>query len=132
MSGELALPAGHGLIAPISRDDVAAAVAAVAAKPEKPSGIHTLTGHRALGFDEIATAYSETIGGRLRYRPCSADEYLGWATGRLDDPWPEAFSTMCTSIAEGRYSQVSSDFAEITGRDPESFADFLVRAKARH
>ena len=127
-SGELALPAGHGLVAPISRDDVAAAVAAVAAKPDKPRGIHTLTGHRALGFDEIAAAYGETIGRQLRYRACSADEYLGWATGRLDDPWPEAFSTLCASIAEGRYSHVSSDFTEIAGREPESFADFLARA----
>ena len=64
----------------------------------------------------------------MRYRACSVDNYLNWAKGRLDDPWPEAFSTLCTSIAEGRYSRISSDFNEITGREPESFADFLARA----
>ena len=127
-SGELTLPAGHGLVAPISRDDVAAAVAAAAAKPEKPSGIQTLTGHRALGFDEIAAAYSETIGRQLRYRACSADEYLDWATGRLDDPWPEAFSSLCASISDGRYSHVSTDFTAIASREPERFAAFLARA----
>ena len=120
-SGVLMLPAGHGLVAPISRDDVAAAVAAAAAKPDKSRTIYTITGHRALGFDEIAAAYGKTIAKQVRYRPCSVDEYLTWASGRLDDPWPHAFSTLCASIAEGRYSQVSSDFTAITGREPESF-----------
>jgi NAD(P)H dehydrogenase (quinone) len=34
-SGEFVLSTGHGRVAPISRDDVAAAVAAVAANPNK-------------------------------------------------------------------------------------------------
>ena len=34
----------------------------------------------------------------------------------------------CASIAEGRYSQVSKDFTAITGREPESLRDFLLRA----
>jgi NAD(P)H dehydrogenase (quinone) len=127
-SGVLMLPAGQGLMAPISRDDVAAAVAAVAAKPDKSRATYTITGHRALGFDEIAAAYGEATGQPMRYRPCSVDDYLTWASGRLDDPWPHAFSTLCASIAEGRYGNVSKDCAEITGREPESFQDFLVRA----
>ena len=53
-SGELVLPTGH--IAPISRDDVAAAVAAVAAKPNISRIIYMITGHRALGFGEIAAS----------------------------------------------------------------------------
>lgn len=65
------LPTGHGRVAPISRDDVAA-------------------GHRALGFGEIAGSYRETIVRQVRYRPCSIDKYLTWAPARLDDPWPYA------------------------------------------
>jgi len=57
--GELVLPTGHGRVAPISRDDVAAAVAAVAAKPDKPRIIQRITGHRALAFDEIAASYGK-------------------------------------------------------------------------
>jgi hypothetical protein len=34
-------------------------------------------------------------------------------------------------IAEGRDSQVSKDFTAITGREPESFRDFLLRATSR-
>jgi NAD(P)H dehydrogenase (quinone) len=103
---------------------VAAAVAAVAAKPDKPRIIYRIAGHRALAFDEIAASYGETIARQVRYRPCSVDEYLTWASARLDDPC----STLCASIAEGRYGQVSKDFAALTGREPESFRDFLLRA----
>jgi NAD(P)H dehydrogenase (quinone) len=127
-SGELMLPVGHGRVAPVSRDDVAAAVAAAAVKPDQSRITRTITGHRALGFDEIAASWGETIMKRLRYRPCSIDEYLTWASSRLDDPWPHAFSTLCASIAEGRYSRVSRDFIGITGREPVSFRNFLLRA----
>ena len=68
-SRELVLPTGHGRVAPISRDDVAAAVAAVAAKPNKSRIIYMITGHRALDFGEIAASYGETIVRQLRYRP---------------------------------------------------------------
>lgn len=127
-SGELALPTGNGRVAPISRDDVAAAIAAVAANPKKSHKIHTITGDLALDFGEIATSYGETVARQVGYRPCSIDEYLALASAQLDDPWPCAFSTLCASIAQGRYSRVSDDFAILTGREPESFRDFLRRA----
>jgi NAD(P)H dehydrogenase (quinone) len=128
ISGELVLPTGRGRVAPISRDDVAAAVAAVAAKPNKFCATYTITGYRALDFDEIAATYDKTANRQVRYRPCSPNEYLTWALAHLDDHWPYAFSTLCASIAEDRYSQVSKDFTTIAGREPESFRDFLVRA----
>jgi NAD(P)H dehydrogenase (quinone) len=127
-SGELALPAGDGRVAPLSRDDVAAAVAAVAANPDKTTQIHALTGNLALGFGEMAAIYGEMVARAVNYRPCTIDEYQTLASAQLDDPWPCAFSTLSASIAEGRYSQISNDFAAITGREPESFRDFLRRA----
>jgi NAD(P)H dehydrogenase (quinone) len=126
-TGELALPAGQGRMAPVSRDDVAAAVVAVAARPDKSPAICTITGDRALGFDEIAAAYGAATARPLRYRPCSVDEYLA-SVAHLEDPWPRAFATLCTSIAEGRYASTSSDFTALTGKQPKSFQDFLVRA----
>jgi NAD(P)H dehydrogenase (quinone) len=42
-SGELVLPTGHGRVAPISRDDVAAAVAAIAAKANKSINLASST-----------------------------------------------------------------------------------------
>jgi NAD(P)H dehydrogenase (quinone) len=127
VSGELVLPAGDGRVAPISRDDVAAAVAAAAAQPGKTANIHVLTGGSALGFGEMTAIYGETLAGQISYRPCAMDEYRARAAAQLDDPWPCAFSTLCASIAEGRYSEVSGDFSVLTGRAPESFSDFLRR-----
>lgn len=126
-SGELALPAGDGRVAPISRDDVAAAVAAVAANPDKTANIHALTGNPALGFAEMTAIYGETVAGQVSYRPCTVDEYRALASAQLDDPWPLAFSTLSASIAEGRYGRVANDFTALTGRAPESFRDFLRR-----
>ncbi|MFC5393685.1 NAD(P)H-binding protein [Bosea vestrisii] len=127
-SGELALPAGEGRVAPISRDDVAAAIAAAAAGSGKTANIHVLTGSPALGFGEMTAIYGDTRASQVSYRPCGTDEYWAGAAAQLDDPWPLAFSTLCTSIAEGRYSEVSDDFFVLTGRAPESFRDFLRRA----
>ncbi|CAD5247377.1 conserved hypothetical protein [Bosea sp. 62] len=126
-SGELALPAEDGRVAPISRDDVAAAVAAVAANPDKTASIHALTGNPALGFGEMTAAYGETVGRQISYRPCSIDEYRTAATAQLEDPWPAAFSTLCASIAQGRYSGISNDFAALMGREPESCQDVFRR-----
>ncbi len=126
-SGELALPAGQGLVAPVSRDDVAVAVAAAAARADTSRTLYTITENRPLDFDAIAACYADATGQPLHYRPCSPDNYLASASARLDDPWPQAFTTLCASIAEGRYAATSSDFTTLTGRPPESFRDFLVR-----
>ena len=128
VSGELALPAGDGRVAAISRDDVAAAIAVVAANPDKFPGIRTLTGSLALDFGEMTACYGEAIARQVSYRPCSVGEYRALASAQLDDPWPAAFATLCASIAEGRYGRVSNDFVALTGRAPESFHDFLRRA----
>lgn len=127
-SGELVLPAGQGLVAPVSRDDVAAAVAAATVSADASGPLYTITGDRALSFDEIASSYAEATAQPLRYRPCALGDYLSSATARLDEPWPQAFSSLCASIAEDRYASTSSDFTALTGKPPESFRDFLVRA----
>ncbi|TGQ53185.1 NAD-dependent epimerase/dehydratase family protein [Mesorhizobium sp. M1C.F.Ca.ET.193.01.1.1] len=128
-SGEFALPAGDGRVAPISRDDVATAVAAAAT--EKSGATYTITGDQALDFGEIAADYGRAIGQQLRYRSCAQDEYLTSASARLDEPWPHAFATLCASIAEDRYSRVCGDFTGITGQRPESLR-FPASDNLRH
>lgn len=83
-SGEFALPAGDGRVAPISRDDVATAVAAAAT--EKSGATYTITGDQALDFGEIAAGYGRAIGEQLRYRSCTQDEYSTSASARWMNP----------------------------------------------
>jgi len=126
-SGEVLLPTGQGCVAPISRDDVAAAIAAIASQPREHHLSYVITGHQALTLDEIVAAFGEVVGQPIQYRDSDIGDYLVWAWARLHDPWPHAFSTLCASIAEGRYSYVSGDFAELVGKEPESLQEFLRR-----
>jgi NAD(P)H dehydrogenase (quinone) len=43
------------------------------------------------------------------------------AAARPDDPWPYAFSTLCASIGEGRYGQVSKDFTPLRAENQRAF-----------
>lgn len=126
-TGEMKLPAGQGCIAPVSRDDVAAAAAALVAGPVRGRA-YELSGPEALSLDEVATLATAALGRAIRYVPSSSADYLHRLRAGLPDPWPHAFSTLCASIAEGRYGGISHDFEELTGRLPERFKEFLARA----
>lgn len=128
-AGEMMLPAGPARVAPISRKDVAAAIAAVAACPARTHGRYTITGPDGLSFHEIAAIYETVIARPLRYRPCSQEDYVRSVSDRLPEPWPVAFATLCAAIEEGRWNSVSQDFKNITSREAESFYDFLIRTK---
>ncbi len=131
ITGEMILPTGAGRVAPISRKDLAAAIAAVAAGPRRANKAFIITGQHALSFAEIASLY-ETINARpMRYRPCSNEDYRRLIAPQLQAPWPQAFCSLGTAIAEGRWQSASQDFKNITSRGPESFGEFLIRTKSR-
>jgi uncharacterized protein YbjT (DUF2867 family) len=88
---------------------------------------YVITGHQALTLDEIVTAFGKVVSQPIQYRDTDIGDYLVWAWARLHDPWPHAFSTLCASIAEGRYSYVSGDFTQLVGKEPESLQEFLRR-----
>ena len=124
------LPAGGGRVTPISRKDVAAVIAAVAARPGRAEACHVITGRQALSFAEIAAVYETVFARPMRYRDCSKDDYLGSVCDRLEAPWPLAFASLGAAIAEGRWGSASPDFMDITSRETESFHDFLVWARS--
>jgi NAD(P)H dehydrogenase (quinone) len=127
-SGEVRLPAGQGPVTPISREDVARAIVAIATRPGTRGRSYAVTGHRALSLDEVVAAFSEVAGRPMRYSLSPRSDYLAWALAHLEDPWPHAFSTLCESIGEGRFGRVSNDFAELVGHEPESFCQYLRRS----
>jgi len=129
-TGELHLPLGQALLAPVSRDDVARAAAALTVAADGSNTIHEMTGPRAYSFGEIADLASEIFGTRIRYVPCSPSAYLKRAWAEMPDPWPHAFSTLFASIAQGRYAKVSTDIAGLLGRPAEDLRDFLARQAA--
>jgi NAD(P)H dehydrogenase (quinone) len=125
-SGKVLLAAGQGLVAPISRDDVATAVVAIASQPGTRGPSSIITGYQTLTLDAIVAAFSEVAGLPIRYSAANMSDYLG--LGAWTTPWPHAFSTLCASIGKGRYGHVSNDVAELVGQQLESLSQFLHRA----
>ncbi|HXV28810.1 MAG TPA: NAD(P)H-binding protein [Sinorhizobium sp.] len=124
-SGEMSLPVGDAGVTPIARDDVADALAAAATADDSEGQIYELTGPRSYSFKEIAALAGRVFGRPIRYVACSPANYLERAWAEMADPWPHAFSSLCKSIAEGRYARVSADFERLLRRPAARFEDFL-------
>jgi NAD(P)H dehydrogenase (quinone) len=122
------LPLGGARIAPISRDDVAAA--AVHALLHEVDPIWTLTGAQSYSMAEIASIASRVMGMTFAYRPCAHADYVKRLQKEMEQPWPTAFSSLCASIKEGRYAETSTGFTTFMSRSPERCEDFLQRHKA--
>lgn len=124
-TGTLSLPVGAAKIAPISRDDVALAAAAAVSSPLKHVGnTYELTGQKSLSFQELADVVATASGRPLDFIACSPADYLQHAWAELEDPWPHAFSSLCRSIAEGRYERTSDGYERLLGRPAKDFRDF--------
>jgi NAD(P)H dehydrogenase (quinone) len=121
----ISLPLADARIAPVSRDDVAAAV--VHALLHKAETVWALTGAVSYSMAEIASAASRALGIAYSYRACAPDDYLKRLRSEVEDPWPTAFSSLCTSIREGRYAAPSTLFAQMPSRPQEDFEAFLKR-----
>lgn len=126
-TGELSLPVGQALVAPVSRSDVAAAATAAIASSDHQGKVYVLTGPTLHSFDEVADLASEFLDLAIQYVPCSPSDYLRRSRVEMQDPWPHAFTTLCASISEGRYAHVSPDIAGLLGRQAEGLRDFFRR-----
>ena len=112
----ISVPLADARIAPVSRDDVAAAaVAAVLATTDEPS---QLTGAVAYSMADIASAATRALGKPYVYEACAPAAYFERLTAEVEDPWPKAFSSLCSSIRAGRYAATSQ---HVPSEDFESF-----------
>lgn len=115
----ISLPLGDARIAPISRDDVAGA--AVHAALDPPDEARHLNGPVSYSMTEIAAVASRTLGKPYSYEACAPEAYFNRLAAGVEEPWPEAFSTLCASIRQGRYEATSRHFPA------EDFESFLRR-----
>lgn len=116
----ISVPLADARIAPVSRDDVAAAaVDAILGATDEP---RQLAGAVSYSMAEIASAATRALGKPYSYKSCAPEVYLKRLTADVEDPWPEAFSTLCASIRAGRYAATSQHFPS------EDFESFLKRS----
>lgn len=129
-TGELAVPAGNGRVAFVTRDDVAAAVAALV-DPADGHAVVRATGPAALDMAEVATVLARVSGRAVAYRPQGAEAFAASLRGRDTPDWlVEAFATFFAAIAEQRFATASDDCRRLLNRPPTGFAAFCEAALA--
>jgi NAD(P)H dehydrogenase (quinone) len=126
-SGILALPAGTGAAAFLSRDDIARATAVVLASDKYVGKTLLLTGEKAVSYADVAAALSAQLGRAIRYQASDAQSYLAAlkASG-LPEYMADAIVGIQLSIAEGRFAPTSTTVRDITGKSPQDI-DALLR-----
>lgn len=123
--------AGDGRIADIARDDLALAAARELVGSSDGKTVHTLSGGEALTTVEQARLISATVGRPIQVIPVSPEDLL---RGLVGAGVPEQFALLLVSfdvnVAAGHMGNVSGAFAQITGRRPQAFADWLIANEA--
>jgi NAD(P)H dehydrogenase (quinone) len=121
-------PAGDGRLSAVSRDDVAAAAAAVLSHPGAHVGsTYHLTGRESLTLTEYAAVLSDHLGREIGYHEETVEEAYA-SRRRWEAPqWQyDAWVSTYTAIARGECDGVSDDVRTLTGRRPKTLADLLA------
>ena len=129
--GRIPYPCADGKVAYISRNDIAASIAAAAAGEGHGGKLYALTGALSQDFDEIAETVSRVTGADVRYDPMSEEEFVKLCveTG-MPDYIPAALGTLYRNLADGFLDEATSHVEELTGKPAESVEDYLRRTLA--
>jgi uncharacterized protein YbjT (DUF2867 family) len=127
--GVLRGPAGSGRVAPVARDDVAEAAAAVLLDPAAHAGrTYDLTGPEALTFAEAAALMAEVSGLPIRYHQEDVQEaFESRMSPDVPDFMIDAWVTTYLAVRDGELDVVSPAIRELTGRDPVGLREVLDR-----
>lgn len=126
-TGRLANAIGDGKAAYITREDCARAAAAALADSFDGRRTLDITGPTAISQYELAAIVSQLTGREVTYVPLELETHIqNMAAAGLPRPVAEGLASFDAAIAQGKFSQVSSAVADLTGRQPTSVADFMA------
>ena len=129
-TGAFRLPADGARVSFVDGRDVAAVAAATLSSDDHFGRAYTLTGPEALSHEQVAGLIGAALGRDVRYEPGTEEELQ---TRLRPEHWPEdqaeTFAGLMASIRGGERSRVSSDLAEVLGRDPTPFERFVADAR---
>lgn len=130
-SGQWYSSSGDGKLAHIARDDIARAIAAGLAAPAAENATYTLTGETAHTTEEIAALTNEITGKPLTVVHVT-DEQLaqGMAGAGVPAPYIPTFVSFDANTREGKISMITSDAANLSGKELMSLESFLEASKA--
>ena len=117
-----------GAVAYIDSRDIAESAAALLTRPIGDNQTFVLTGPEGLTHDAIAERFTATLGRQIRYVDLTPEEMAGRLINRYGLPAgmaTEAVETM-TYLASGAWGTPTTAVADLTGRAPRAFQDFLA------
>jgi uncharacterized protein YbjT (DUF2867 family) len=125
--GVIHAPIGEGRVPFIDTRDIAEVAARILLDPAAHVGKkYTLTGGKAVGYDDVAAALAEATGKPVTYRPIAPEQ----ARARMEARGMPAFlidATLAIAAyqkAGGPTERVSDDVARLLGRPPRTIRDF--------
>ena len=131
-SGQLVTNAGSGAIAYVTREDCAAAAAAVLTQGGHVGATYDVTGPEAVGAAEMAAIARAVGGAEVEVLHVDDDAYLA---GLLGAGLPRGLAELITSFGAaargGFLAEVSPAVHDLTGRPPRSLAEVVGGRIAR-
>ncbi len=126
--GVIRSAAGDGRLGWIDAADIAATAATLLLAEEPPAcSEYLLTGPEALSYTELAAVLTEVTGRPVRHLPVSAGERTAqFRAAGMSAAVATALAGFDTDIAAGTEQLLTATVAEVTGRPPRSFRDFVL------
>jgi NAD(P)H dehydrogenase (quinone) len=123
------IPDGPGKVAAATRDDLAAAHAAILAEPGHENKSYVLMGDPAVSFREIAGLIAKAAGIEVPYVPLSDEDYMAMVTRTAGVPAfvAEFALAWVKGMNQGEWEQVTPDLEALIGHKPKSAAEFYAR-----
>jgi len=116
-TGVLAAGAGDGRVASASRQDFAAAAAAVLAEDGHLGEVYELGGDVAWTYDDLAAAIGQVVGREVEYHRLSFDDQIaGLRAAGLDEGTAGFIATLDADIAAGALSHTDGTLSRLIGR----------------
>lgn len=127
-SGVLVTNQGAGRVSYITRDDCAAAAAAVLVG-ESAGKAYDITGPEAVGVDERAEIFSAVAGVEVEVVQVDDEAYAAGMADATGMPLEATrlFASFGQAAREGHLDVVGPDFEDLVGRKPESLRSFLEK-----
>jgi NAD(P)H dehydrogenase (quinone) len=120
------VPIKKGLIAYISRDDLARAIAAVCRDNKHSQKTYILTGIKAYGMEELTEMIRIITGKPIEYKPISIEEWLQRSReGGMEEEWAGLIASLYQAVENREFELVTNDVEELTGQPPESAESFI-------
>jgi NAD(P)H dehydrogenase (quinone) len=142
--GAMVMSTGEGRIAFVSKDDCAAAAAAVLTGDGHEGAIYEISGPEFSSFREATALAAEFSGRQVEYRLCSTEEKLaifdsmGVPRDYVDGMFNEGTGAWCsnemvtyeTAIRDGYFAMCSGHVELLTGRKPKTLREVFAENSA--